>query len=389
MDISILTDKLVITIVLFVVTSVPFIMYQDKIAAWLSSTVKTADNKKEAKENSMSQQMFTLLFLLHSPLFLLNVFRSPFLFLYVIVYVVSGFGLLMVDPYGIITNNKVTPIVYVVTTFLAYLILFSQPLSLIMLACILVLCVSFTNIIREYTDDKSFLIYFILYTIPYCLAYLFIIRPSLLQTLLSNAKQTKTPSYSIEMNNTLLLCVLFFVLLFYLSTFFKHYYGEQLVSDPIRLSIPTELKITPAYNYTVSYWVYMDSVPPEYNMTTTSHANVVSCGYGIQTRYESSTHTFRIITKSPTINIIDTELLPQQWNHVVVVAKDGQVDVYINAQLVGTTHSISSTGDYMLIGEEAGIKGKICGVIYSTQPFTPAKVEQLYQQLRIQNPPML
>jgi hypothetical protein len=243
--------------------------------------------------------------------------------------------------------------------------------------------------IREYTDDKSFLPYFVLYTIPYCLAFVFTLRPSLLQTLIDKIKEPRAPSKPIEMNNTLLVCVLFFVLLFYLSTFFKHYYGEQLVGDPIRLSIPTELKITPAYNYTLSYWVYMDSVPPEYNMSTTVHSNVVSCGYSVQTKYESSTQTFRIITKHPTINIIDTELLPQQWNHVVVVSKEGQLDVYINAQLVGTTPSISATEDHMLIGESGGIKGKICSVIYSTQPFSPAKVEQLYQQLRLQNPPVL
>jgi hypothetical protein len=73
----------------------------------------------------------------------------------------------------------------------------------------------------------------------------------------------------------------------------------------------------------------------------------------------------------------------------VLVSKDGQLDVFINAQLVGTTHSISSTEEYMLIGEEGGIKGKICSVIYTTESFSPAKVEQMYQQLRIQNPPVL
>jgi hypothetical protein len=386
---DILTDKIIITIVLFVLTSLPFILYQEKIAAWLSSTVKKADNKEEVKENSMSQQIFTLLFVLHSPLFLWNVIRSPFLFVYIILYIASGFGLLMLDPYGVITKNQVTPIVYVVTTFLAYLIIYAQPLFLITIACILVLCVSFTNIIREYTEDKSFLPYFILYTIPYCLTFLFTIRPSLLQALIAKLKQPRAPSAPIEMNYTLLVCVLFFVLLFYLSTFFKHYYGTPLVGDPIRLSIPTELKITPAYNFTLSYWVYMDSVPPEYNVSTTVHSNVVSCGYDVQTKYESSTQTFRIITKQPSVNIIDTELLTQQWNHVVLVSKDGQLDVFINAQLVGTTHSISSTEEYMLIGEEGGIKGKICSVIYTTESFSPAKVEQMYQQLRIQNPPVL
>lgn len=386
---DILKDKIIITIVLFVLTSVPFIMYQDKIASWLSSTIKKADTKKEAKENSMSQTMFTFLILLHSPLFLWNVIRSPFLFLYIIVYVACGFGLLMLDPYGVITNNPVTPIVYVVATCLSYLIIYTQPLFLITVACILVLCVSFTNIIREYTDDKSFLPYFILYTIPYCLLFIFTIRPSLLETLITKLKQPRAPSAPIEMNYTLLVCVLFFVLLFYLSTFFKHYYGDPMIGDPIRLSIPTELKITPAYNFTLSYWVYMDSVPPEYNVSTTVHSNVVSCGYDVQTKYESSTQTFRIITKRPDINIIDTELLTQQWNHVVLVSKDGQLDVFINAQLVGTTHSISSTEEYMLIGEEGGIKGKICSIIYTTDPFSPAKVEQIYQQLRLQNPPVI
>jgi hypothetical protein len=388
---AVLMDKIMITILLFILISVPFIVFQDKIATWLSSTVEEADNKKEEKENSMSQNIYTLLMLLHTPLFLNTILTSPYLFIYVVAYIVAGSGVLMVDPWGMITSNNFSNLTFVGTTFLAYMTLIAQSYSVINLFCIIALCVSFTNIIRQYTDDSKFLVYFLLYTIPYCIAYLFALRPSLIQSIRDmNNPGAGVSGPSIEMNNTLLLCVLFFVLLFYSTTFFRTYYGgEVLVRDPIKLSVPTEITIKPSYNYTLSYCVYIDSTPPEYNVSTTYHSNVVSCGHEIQTKYESSTQSFRVVTKSPTLNIFEAPLLSQRWNHVVLVCNQGQLDIYLNGEIVGTTHTLSPTDKYMLIGQLGGIKGKICSVLYSTEPLSNAMVNQLYLQLKTQDPPIL
>lgn len=382
--------RIIFTIVVFISISVPFIHYRSKLAGWLTSAVEKADNKKEAKENSMSQNIYILLTVLHAPLFLTMVYTSPYLFLYVIVYIAIAVTLLLADPWGLITNNRIATFVYVFSTFFAYLTILTQPYPWINLLTIFVLCISFTNVIREYTDNKDFLWYFVLYTIPYCIAYIFSFRPDMIQVASDKLKKSEDSSPPIEMNMTLFFCIFFFVLLFYSSTLFRNYYGgAPLISDPVRLNTTYEYKINPSYDYTLSYWVYFDSVPPEYNKSTTSHSNLVSCGYNVQTKYESSTQTLYVITENPTLNVLEIEVYPQRWNHVVLVSKNGKLDVYVNGSIEGTTHSISPTEEYMLVGQLDGIKGKLCSLFYSTKPYTPTMVEQLYQQLKGHNPPVL
>lgn len=382
--------RIIFTIVVFISISVPFIHYRSKLAGWLTSAVEKADNKKEAKENSMSQNIYILLTVLHAPLFLTMVYTSPYLFLYAIVYISMAVTLLIVDPWGMITNNKIATFAYVFSTFFAYLTILTQPYPWINIVSIFILCISFTNVIREYTENENFLWYFVLYTIPYCIAYIFSFRPDMMQLASDKLKKSESSSPPIEMNMTLFFCVLFFVLLFYSPTLFRNYYGgEPLIGDPVRLNTLYEYKIKPSYDYTLSYWVYFDSVPPEYNRSTTSHSNVVSCGYNVQTKYESSIQTLYVITENPTLNVLEIEVYPQKWNHVVLVSKNGKLDVYLNGSIEGTTHSISPTEEYISVGKLDGIKGKICSLFYSTKPYTPVMVEQLYQQLKSHTPPVL
>jgi len=386
--VAVLTDKLMITVLLMVLLSVPFILFQNKMSTWLSSVVEKADNKKEEKANAMSQNMYTLLMLLHAPVFFSTVLSSPYVIVYGLAYLIAGSAMLMVDPWGLISMNKFSNTAFVGATILAFATLITQSYSLIKLACIITLCVSFTNIIREYTDNKGTLVYFLLYTIPYCIAYLFALQPSLVQVIRDKLNEPGA-SEPIRMNVPLFLCVLFFVLLFYSSTMFQNYYGKVLIREPVKLSIPTELRIDPSYDYTLSYCVYMDAVPPEYNYATTLHSNVVSCGYGVQTKYEPSSQTLRVVTKQPTSDIFETEFLPQRWNHVVLVSHKGQLDIYLNGDLVGTKHSLSPTEKYMLVGQQNGLKGKICCVIYSKVAMSNVMVNQLYLQLKSQDPPMI
>lgn len=379
-------DRIIITITLVILLSLPFMILNTKVSKWLTTTLR-AENKKEKKENTMSQNIFILLTLLHVPLIALMVYTNPYRMIYGFVYIASAIALLLGNPWGIITDSKVATFVYVFATFFAYLTMFTQPYAWLHLICIFVLCISFTNVIQAYTDHKEFLTYFILYTIPYCISYLFALRPSLLQVAQNMFKPGE--STPIQMNLTLTLCVFFFVLLFYSSTLFNNYYGTPLISEPIPLVPSVEYKITPSYEYTLSYWVYMDAVPPEYNSLSAFNANLVSSGYSLITEYDSSNQKLYVVTKEPVRNTLEIDMYPQRWNHVVVVCNHGTLDVYLNGEVVGTTHSISSTEEYLLVGEPEGSKGKICSLVYSTKAFTPLMISQLYFQLKSHNPPVL
>jgi len=450
---SLLTmDRIIITIVLFILLSIPFIVFQKRISTWLSSVTEEADSKKEEKENAISQNIFVLLTILLSPIFLMQVYSESQFYFYVVLYAIFAMGLLLVDPLGIITNNPLSDLVFYVTTFLSYVIIYNRPFFPITLICVMILCISMTNIARSYMesqgaprpkkkeekkedevvenfepvaafemigggDDDTFtnlenyenkedkkdkkeepkakkkpmnwvgLAFFLAYVIPFCIAFIFAVRPSLMKSLFE-ASQAPPTKMDIQMNYTLLTCVFFFVLVFYMTTLFKNYYGgEQWVREPISLLIPVEYKIVPSHDYTLSYWVFFDAVPPEYSTRASLFNNVVSMG-DIETTYQPSTTTLRILVKDVPIPH-DIPILTQTWNHVVLVGNHGQLDVYLNGNLQYTTHSISQTNESLFIGEEAGNKGKICNVVYSAKSVSPLMVQQMYAQLRLQNPPVL
>ena len=431
-------DRIIITIVLFILVSIPFIVFQKRISTWLSSATEEAENKKEEKANSMSQNIFILLSVLMSPIVFLQVYEGSFLYLYILLYSVIAMGLLLVDPMGIITNNPLADLVYYATTFLSYVVIYNRPPAPITLLCVMVLCISMTNIARSYMEsqtkesfvnddfkpvsafdmigggdseefinypvenyenkkekkkkkkkkpDQTGLIYFLVYTIPFCIAYVFAVRPSWLTALL-NREQGEVPKMDLQMNYTLLACVFFFVLLFYSTTTFRNYYGgDQWIREPVSLLIPVEYKIVPSHDYMLSYWVYFDAVPPEYSSRASLFNNVITMG-SIQQRYQPSTTTLRLIVEdveSPH----DMQILTQTWNQVVLVGNKGQLDVFLNGNLKYTTHSIAEPNESLLIGQENGNKGKICNVVYSPNSISHFMVQQMYIQLRLQNPPVL
>jgi hypothetical protein len=108
----------------------------------------------------------------------------------------------------------------------------------------------------------------------------------------------------------------------------------------------------------------------------------------IQQRYQPSTTTLRLIVEDVETPH-DMPILTQTWNQVVLVGNEGQLDVYLNGNLQYTTHSISEPNESLLIGQENGIKGKICNVVYSPNKVSNFMVQQMYIQLRLQNPPVI
>jgi len=240
---------------------------------------------------------------------------------------------------------------------------------------------------RPKKKDQMDLIYFLVYTIPFCLAYIFALRPSWLTYFLEASKGEST-KLDIQINNTLLMCVFFFVLVFYTTTTLKNYYGgTQWIKEPVSLLIPVEYLIEPSYEYTLSYWVYLDAVPPEYSFRASLFNNLVTMG-PIQTLYQPSTNTLRINIEDVSMPR-DIPILTQTWNHIVLVGTNGQLDVYVNGNLKYTTHSVSKPNESLFIGQEEGGKGKICNVVYSPKAVSELMVQQMYMQLRLQSPPVI
>jgi hypothetical protein len=83
--------------------------------------------------------------------------------------------------------------------------------------------------------------------------------------------------------------------------------------------------------------------------------------------------------------------LLQKWNNIIINYTGGTMDVFLNGELVSSAKNIIpyNTLDNLTIGEDNGIKGGICNVIYYNKALDFMSIKGLYNQSKKSNPPVL
>ena len=90
--------------------------------------------------------------------------------------------------------------------------------------------------------------------------------------------------------------------------------------------------------------------------------------------------------------IYETHELPmQKWNNIVINFDRGTLDIYINNKMVASEQKIIpyQSQDKITIGQEKGLSGGICNVIYFPETLSLSKIGFFYQTLSNFNPPVL
>lgn len=152
------------------------------------------------------------------------------------------------------------------------------------------------------------------------------------------------------------------------------------------------------YSYGISYWVYIDSLPPHYN----KYASVLNYGNKPNMLYNPASNTFivsiekALLKNNNTMNELHnvdddgniiiykkTNFPLQKWHHIVVNYTDGLLDIFLNGTLVKSTKYFIPYMklDNLTIGEKQGVNGKIRDVIYYTSPLTTQQINNNYNNL--------
>jgi hypothetical protein len=81
----------------------------------------------------------------------------------------------------------------------------------------------------------------------------------------------------------------------------------------------------------------------------------------------------------------------QKWNNIVVNYNGGTLDVFINSKLVSTEPNVVPIMSYdeITVGENDGLSGGVCNVVYFPKPLKLSKINSLYKSLKYKNPPTL
>jgi hypothetical protein len=198
--------------------------------------------------------------------------------------------------------------------------------------------------------------------------------------------------------------------------------GTQLVLHPVSTSQQYSLGTyqtlngqdanddTYDYQFGLSSWIYVDSNPQNTNASYGKWTSILNFGGKPNVLYRAKTNELMITMQSSpstsrakattgaeidehgnTILWRQTDWALQKWNHLVVNYQGGTMDLFLNGALVKSIPGVVPyyTLDSLTIGENGGIEGNLCNMIYYPQPLNKLNIFYLYNLLKYSSPPLL
>lgn len=149
------------------------------------------------------------------------------------------------------------------------------------------------------------------------------------------------------------------------------------------------------YYYCLSSWIFIDNQGQNRNEKSTKYTNILSYGDKPRIEYNTSSNTLQVVMKKDMNDykvIYKTNTLPlQRWNNIVINYDHGNCDVFINNELVASEKGIVSymSLDSVTVGEDGGVSGGICNVMYYPYVISREKMGWFYHFFKNKTPPVL
>ena len=222
---------------------------------------------------------------------------------------------------------------------------------------------------------------------------------------------------------SLLMVVLAIVLIlayFKMPTLFNKFNlqgGKQLVNKPVytdsQYSLGTYQELNGSdkfdYQYCISFWVFLDAAPPNTNSSYSKYTSLLNFGDKPNILYNGTTNSLMVITNQKDLQnttnnkLIDFDengnrilykndnVLLQKWNNIIINYNGGILDIFLNGDLVKSDKGVVPYYkiDNLTIGENDGIKGGICNVVYFSRAINSSNIYYLYNMVKDKTPPVL
>jgi hypothetical protein len=231
------------------------------------------------------------------------------------------------------------------------------------------------------------------------------------------SKESKESSGSILM----LLAIIILIILYFVSPSIFNTInlqgGKQLVNQPVytdteyALGTYEELNESEKFDYqfAISSWIYIDSDPPNTNASYNKFTSILNFGNKPNILYNGKTNTLMItmeqkdLNKEKSAKLIDFDengnrilytnnnFLLQKWNNIIINYSGGVLDIFLNGELVKSNIGVIPYYklDNLTIGENDGIKGGICNVVYFRHPLNSSNIYYLYKMVKNRTPPII
>ena len=181
----------------------------------------------------------------------------------------------------------------------------------------------------------------------------------------------------------------------------KDYSTKQILRNPIYTDNITQLgsfeNLTTGndynYKYTVSAWFFVHNQPPNHSAAYNKFTSLLNYGNKPNILYNSKDGILQVRMKTGTADdiVYETENFPlQTWNNIVINYDQGTLDIFINGVLVETIPRIIPDMKFANIyaGEDNGISGGICNVVYYSGNLSRDRIVFFYNLLKKQKFPI-
>jgi hypothetical protein len=193
--------------------------------------------------------------------------------------------------------------------------------------------------------------------------------------------------------------------------------GQQLVNKPVytdkQYSLGTYQELNGSetfdYQYAISFWVFIDSAPPNTNPSYIQYTSLLNFGGKPNVLYNGKNNTLMItmqqkdLEKTTNNKLTDFDengnriiyknhdMLLQKWNNIIINYNGGILDIFLNGELVKSDIGVVPyyTIDNLTIGQDDGIKGGICNVIYFKRALNSSNIYYLYNMEKDKKLPVL
>ena len=170
--------------------------------------------------------------------------------------------------------------------------------------------------------------------------------------------------------------------------------GQLLLKGPISLNSENVLEGLTTnmdkfnYNYAISCWVYLDSVNKN-NVDT--YFSIINYGEKPNISYNPVLKKLKITTTDKRKAYLVDNFLLQKWNNIIVNYSGGTVDIFINGDLIRSFTNIAPymAHDNLVVGQENGVNGGICSVVYFDEQLTSKQIYYVYNSLKNKTPPLV
>ena len=224
------------------------------------------------------------------------------------------------------------------------------------------------------------------------------------------------PGYFAREKNSfvMLFVVILLVFLYFLAPFLYNKLnlqgGELLVNKPVNTnkeySLGTYEELNGSdtfdYQYAISSWIYINSDAPNTNESYNKYTSLLNFGGKPNVLYNGKTNSLMVTMeqkdlqkttsnkliefddKGNRILYVNHNVLLQKWNNIIINYSGGILDIFLNGELVKSDIGVVPyyTLDNLEIGEDNGINGGICNVVYFNKALTALNIYFLYNMIK-------